>query len=57
MILGHTDLRINASRANFDAESDFEVHLAISSQKPKPDNNDFSCNNNLLESNEKITRI
>ena len=27
MILGRTDLRIGVSKAKFDAEADFEVHL------------------------------
>ena len=34
MILGRTDLRIGVSGPKFDAESDFEVHLAIAHQKP-----------------------
>ena len=34
MILGRTDLRTDVSVAKFDAESDFEVHLAIAHQKP-----------------------
>ena len=34
MIFGRTDLRIGVSRPNFDAESDFEVRLAVASQKP-----------------------
>ncbi len=34
MIFGHTDLRIGLSRAKFDAESDFEVRLAVAPQKP-----------------------
>ena len=37
-ILGCTDLRISVSRAKFDAESDFEVHLAVAPQKPKQNN-------------------
>ena len=35
MIFGRTDLRIGVSRPNFDAESDFEVRLAVVFQKPK----------------------
>ena len=31
---GRTDLRISASKAKFDAKSDFEVHLAVAPQKP-----------------------
>ena len=34
MILGRTDLRTDVSGAKFDAESDFDVHLAIAHQKP-----------------------
>ena len=34
MILGRTDLRKGVSGAKFDAESDFEVHLAVAPQKP-----------------------
>ena len=34
MILGRTDLRTDVSGAKFDAEADFEVHLAIAHQKP-----------------------
>ena len=34
MIFGRTDLRIGVSGAKFDAESDFEVRLAIPPQKP-----------------------
>ena len=34
MIFGHTDLRIGLSKAKFDAESDFEVRLAVAPQKP-----------------------
>ena len=34
MILGRTDLRTDVSGAKFDAESDFDVHLAIARQKP-----------------------
>ena len=33
MILGHTDLRKGVSGAKFDAESDFEVRLAVAPQK------------------------
>ncbi len=33
-IFGRTDLRIGVSGAKFDAESDFEVRLAIAPQKP-----------------------
>ena len=38
MILGRTDLRISVSGAKFDAESDFEVRLAVARQKPKQSN-------------------
>ena len=31
---GRTDLRIDVSGAKFDAESDFEVRLAVAPQKP-----------------------
>ena len=34
MILGRTDLRKGESGLKFDAESDFEVHLAVAPQKP-----------------------
>ena len=34
IIFGRTDLRKGESGAKFDAESDFEVHLAIALQKP-----------------------
>ena len=33
MILGRTHLQIGVSRAKFDAESDFEVRLAVARQK------------------------
>ena len=33
MIFGRTDLRIGLSGAKFDAESDFEVRLAVAPQK------------------------
>ena len=33
MILGRTDLRKGVSGAKFDAESDFEVRLAVAPQK------------------------
>ena len=31
---GYVNVRINASGTKFDAESDFEVHLAVAPQKP-----------------------
>ena len=34
MIFGRTDLRKGASKAKFDAGSDFEVRLAVAPQKP-----------------------
>ena len=34
MIFGRTDLRTGVSGAKFDAESDFEVRLAVARQKP-----------------------
>ena len=34
MIFSRTDLRIGVSGAKFDAESDFEVRLAVTPQKP-----------------------
>ena len=34
MIFGRTDLRIGVSGAKFDAESDFEIRLAVAPQKP-----------------------
>ena len=34
MVFGRTDLRIDASEAKFDAESDFDVRLAVAPQKP-----------------------
>ena len=34
MIFGRTDLRKGASRAKFDGQADFEVHLAVAPQKP-----------------------
>ena len=33
MSFGHTDLRKGLSEAKFDAESDFDVHLAVAPQK------------------------
>ena len=33
-IFGRTDLRIGVSGSKFDAESDFEVCLAVAPQKP-----------------------
>ena len=33
MFFGRTDLRIGESKAKFDAESDFEVRLAVDTQK------------------------
>ena len=33
MIFGRTDLRIGVSGAKFDAESDFDVRLAVAPQK------------------------
>ena len=38
MIFGRTDLRTSVSRAKFDAESDFEVCLAVAPQKPGQNN-------------------
>ena len=38
IIFGRTDLRKGVSRAKFDAESDFEVHLAVAPQKPCQNN-------------------
>ena len=38
MIWGRTDLRIGLSGAKFDAESDFEVRLAVAPQKPSKNN-------------------
>ena len=35
---GRTDLRKSVSRAKFDAESDFEVRLAVALQKPDQNN-------------------
>ena len=35
MIFGRTDLRKAVSGAKFDAESDFEVRLAVAPQKPR----------------------
>ena len=34
MIFGRADLRKGVSGAKFDAESDFEVHLAVTPPKP-----------------------
>ena len=34
MIVCRTELKIGVSGAKFDVESDFEVHLAVASQKP-----------------------
>ena len=34
MIFGRTDLRRVVSKAKFDAESDFDVRLAVAPQKP-----------------------
>ena len=49
MIFGCTDLRISVSEAKFDAESDFEVRLAIA--PPKSIKNDEK----LISDTEKIT--
>ena len=38
MIFGRTDLRKGESGAKFDAESDFEVRLAVAPQKPGRNN-------------------
>ena len=35
MIFGRTHLRIGVSGTQFDAESDFEVRLAVAPQKPR----------------------
>ena len=34
MIFGHADLRKGESGAKFNAESDFDFHLAVAPQKP-----------------------
>ena len=38
MIFGRTDLRKGESGAKFDAESDFEIGLAVAPQKPDQHN-------------------
>ena len=38
-----TDLRISVSKANFDAESDFEVHLDVDLQKPGQNSEKQNC--------------
>ena len=38
MIFGRTDLRTSVSGAKFDAESDFEVRLAVAPQKSSQNN-------------------
>ena len=38
MIFGRTDLRKGVSKAKFDAESDFDVRLAVAPQKPGQNN-------------------
>ena len=43
MIFGRTDLRKGVSEAKFDAESDFEVRLAVAPQKPGKNNNKLIC--------------
>ena len=45
MIFGGTDLRKGVSGAKFDAESDFEVHLAVAPQTP-----DQSCEKQIFRS-------
>ncbi len=35
MIFGRTDIRKGVSGAKFDAESEFEVRLAVAPQKPR----------------------
>ena len=47
MILGRTDLRIGVSGAKFDAESDFEVRLAVAPHKPGQTN----CKKLIFRSN------
>ena len=48
MIFGRTDLRIGVSGGKFDAESDFEVCLAVAPQK-LPKQLKFSLKNVLAE--------
>ena len=56
MIFGHTDLRIGLSKAKFDAESDFEVRLAVvppksikNDEKPNSDTENFPIFFSVLE--------
>ena len=58
MIFGHTDFRKGVSGAKFDAESDFDVRLAVAPQKPNQNSEkiiyrsekfaDFFCSRVLL---------
>ena len=49
MFFGHTDPRINVSKAKFDAGSDFEVRFSVAPQKlPKIEKN---------KSNQKLHRF
>ena len=52
MIFGGTDLRTGVSGAKFDAESDFDVRLAVAPQKPHQNGEKLiSRSENLLEKN------
>ena len=57
-VFGHTDLRKAVSKAKFDAESDFEVRLAVAPPKSiqndqklisEPEQNFFSSKNRKLQ--------
>ena len=47
MIFGRTDLRKGVSGAKFDAESDFEVRLAVAPQKPSKNNKKLICRSKI----------
>ena len=51
MFFDHTDLRIGASRAKFDAESDFDVRFAVAPPKPskKYENLNFRAKKSLTK--------
>ena len=48
---GRTDLRKSVSRAKFDAESDFEVRLAVALQKPDQNNEKLILGSKILVEN------
>ena len=48
MIFSRTDLRTSVSGANFDAESDFEVRLAVAPRKPRQINEKLVCQSKIF---------